>query len=103
MTWKGKLDGEGLALLPFTGSSEERGRVRLQGPSDLLGRQASSTGRAPRIPIRPRAVVAVGAAGHGAEASHSDSSKTIAIIALVVGALGLLIGGAGLVAGRRSG
>ena len=32
----------------------------------------------------------------------SDSSKTIAIIALVVGALGLLVGGAGLVSGRRS-
>ena len=44
----------------------------------------------------------MGAAEHGAEESHSDSSKTIAIIALVVGALGLVVGGAALVAGRRS-
>ena len=41
-----------------------------------------------------------------AEASSSgggsDSSKTIAIIALIVGGLGLLVGGAGLVSGRRT-
>jgi periplasmic copper chaperone A len=41
-----------------------------------------------------------------AEASSSgggsDSSKTIAIVALIVGGLGLLVGGAGLLSGRRT-
>jgi hypothetical protein len=32
----------------------------------------------------------------------SDSGKTIAIIALVLGALGLVVAGTGLVAGRRT-
>ena len=44
---------------------------------------------------RIEATSGVGTSGSG------GSGKTIAIIALVVGALGLLVGGAGLVAGRR--
>jgi hypothetical protein len=48
-------------------------------------------------------VQATGAAASQSSGSGSgDSGKTIAIIALVVGALGLLVGGAGLVAGRRA-
>ena len=101
VTWKGKLDGEGLALLPFTGSAKKEGDYAFKVSQtysdgsvvDWAGSEDSDT---------PAPVVAVGAAEHGAEESHSDSSKTIAIIALVVGALGLLVGGAGLVAGRRS-
>ena len=100
VTWKGKLDGEELALLPFTGSAKEEGDYSFKisqtysdgSVVDWAGNEDSDT---------PAPVMAVGA-GHDAEASHSDSSKTIAIIALVVGALGLLVGGAGLVAGRRS-
>jgi uncharacterized protein YcnI len=101
VTWKGKLDGENLVLLPFTGSAKKQGDYVFKVSQtysdgsvvDWAGSEDSDT---------PAPVVAVGAAEHGAEASHSDSSKTIAIIALVVGALGLLVGGAGLVAGRRS-
>lgn len=104
VTWKGKLDGEQLALLPFTASSEKAGDypIRVQqsysdgSVVDWAGDEDSDT---------PAPVLAVGAAEHGATAggeSHSDSSKTIAIIALVVGALGLVIGGAGFLAGRRS-
>jgi uncharacterized protein YcnI len=99
-TWKGKLDGEGLALLPFTGSAKKEGDYTFKVSQtysdgsvvDWAGSESSDT---------PAPVVTVGAAEHAA-ASHSDSSKTIAIIALVVGALGLIVGGAALVAGRRS-
>lgn len=104
VTWKGKVEGEGMALLPFTGESKDEGeyvfKVRQTYSDgsvvDWAGSEDSDT---------PAPVLAVGAAEHGAEegGSHSDSGKTIAIIALVVGALGLLIGGAGLVSGRRSG
>ena len=101
VTWKGKLDGEELALLPFTGSSKNEGdyvfKVRQTYSDgsvvDWAGNEDSDT---------PAPAIAVGAAEHGAEESHSDSSKTIAIIALVVGALGLLVGGAGFLSGRRS-
>ena len=101
VTWKGKLDAADLALLPFTGSAKN------EGPYTFKVSQTYSDGSVvdwagPEDSDTPAPVVAVGAAGHGAEASHSDSSKTIAIIALVVGALGLLAGGAALVAGRRS-
>ena len=100
VTWKGELDGEELALLPFTGSAKDEGDYAFKVSQtysdgnvvDWAGNEDSDT---------PAPVMAVGAE-HGAETSHSDSSKTIAIIALVVGALGLLVGGAALVAGRRS-
>ena len=102
VTWKGKLDGEELALLPFTGSSKNEGdyafKVRQTYSDgsvvDWAGTEDSDT---------PAPAIAVGAAEHGAEESHSDSSKTIAIIALVVGALGLLVGGAGLPRGAALG
>ena len=101
MTWKGKLDGEELVLLPFTGSAKDEGDYTFKVSQtysdgsvvDWAGSEDSDT---------PAVVVAVGAAEHGAEESHSDSTKTIAIIALVLGALGLVVGGVSLVAGRRS-
>jgi hypothetical protein len=49
----------------------------------------------------PAARITATATASGSGGS-SDSSKTIAIVALVVGSLGLLVGGAGLVLGRRS-
>ena len=101
VTWKGKLDGEELVLLPFTGSAKEEGDYTFKVSQtysdgsvvDWAGSEDSDT---------PAVVLAVGAAEHGAEESHSDSTKTIAIIALVLGALGLVVGGVSLVAGRRS-
>lgn len=101
ITWKGTLEGEQLVLLPFTGSAKDEGDYTFmvsQTYSDgsvvnWAGAEDSDT---------PAVIVAVGAERAGAGASHSDSSKTIAIIALVVGALGLVVGGAGLLAGRRS-
>jgi uncharacterized protein YcnI len=41
-------------------------------------------------------------AGTSSSDDSSDSSKTLAVIALIVGALGLVAGGAGLAASRRS-
>src|SRR6185436_7953685 len=92
ITWKGKLEGESLVLLPFTGSAKDEGDYVFKVSQtysdgsvvDWAGSEDSDT---------PAPVVAVGAAEHGAEESHSDSTKTIAIIALVVGALGLIVGG----------
>ena len=49
----------------------------------------------------PAAHITATAEGSGSGGS-SDSAETIAIVALVVGGLGLLVGGAGLVLGRRS-
>lgn len=43
-----------------------------------------------------------GGAASSSDDSSSDSSKTLSIIALIVGALGLAAGGAGLAASRRS-
>jgi len=101
ITWKGKLEGEQLVLLPFTGSAKKDGDYTFkvsQTYSDgtvvnWAGAESSDT---------PAVIVAVGAAHDATGSSHSDSSKSIAIIALVVGALGLVVGGAGFIAGRRS-
>jgi uncharacterized protein YcnI len=101
ITWKGKLDGKQLALLPFTGSAKKDGDYTFN-VSQTYSDGSVVTWAGAADSDTPAVVVAVGAAHDGAVASHSDSSKTIAIIALVVGALGLLVGGAGLVAGRRS-
>jgi uncharacterized protein YcnI len=99
VTWKGKLSGNDLAVLPFTGVPKNNGEyvftVR-QTYSDgsvveWSGSEASDTPAA-------RIEATSGTASGGG----SDSSKTIAIIALVVGALGLAVGGAGLLSGRRS-
>jgi uncharacterized protein YcnI len=100
ITWKGDLKGEGLAVLPFTGVPKKPGTYAFtvrQTYSDgsvveWSGAESSETPAA-----RIEATADATASGGG-----SDSSKTIAIIALVVGALGLLVGGAGLVSGRRS-
>jgi uncharacterized protein YcnI len=99
ITWKGKLDGTQLAVLPFSGvpkKAEEYAFTVRQTYSDgsvvvWSGPETSDTPAA-----RITATAAASSSGGG-----SDSSKTIAIIALVVGGLGLLVGGAGLVAGRR--
>jgi uncharacterized protein YcnI len=101
VTWKGKLGGEGLAVLPFTGVPKNDGEYAFtvrQTYSDgsvveWSGAEDSDT---------PAARITASADEHASGGSHSDSGKTIAIIALVVGALGLLAGGAGLVSGRRS-
>jgi uncharacterized protein YcnI len=101
VTWKGELKGTSLAVLPFTGVAKNDAEYAFtirQTYSDgsvveWSGAETSDT---------PAARITASADEHATGGSHSDSSKTIAIIALVVGALGLLVGGAGLVAGRRS-
>ena len=99
VTWKGKLSGSTLAVLPFTGVPKNDGEyvftVR-QTYSDgsvveWSGAESSDT------PAARIAATSATASGGG-----SSSSKTIAIVALVVGALGLAVGGAGLLAGRRT-
>ena len=100
ITWKGKLTGTQLAVLPFSGVPKKAQayafKVR-QTYSDgsvveWSGDESSDT---PAAHITATAEASCSGGG-------SDSSKTIAIIALVVGGLGLLVGGAGLVAGRRT-
>jgi uncharacterized protein YcnI len=100
ITWKGKLDGTQLAVLPFSGvpkKAEEYAFTVRQTYSDgsVVVWSGAETSDTPAAHIT--ATAAASSSGSG-----SDSSKTIAIIALVVGGLGLLVGGAGLVAGRRS-
>ena len=86
VTWKGKLERRGPRRPAVHGRAEERRRVRLHGAPDLLGRQR-------RRLVRRRGLRHAGGAHRGASAptsgGGSGSSKTIAIIALVVGALGL--------------
>ena len=100
VTWKGKLSGTDLAVLPFTGVPTKDGEyvftVR-QTYSD--GSVVSWSGSESSDTPAARIAATSGATSSG---GSSDSGKTIAIIALIVGALGLLIGGAGLVAGRRT-
>ena len=88
ITWKGKLSGTELAVLPFTGvpkKAKASTRSRCARPTPTA---ASSSGPATRAPTRrprtSRRRLEASSSGGG-----SDSSKTIAIIALVVGALGL--------------
>jgi uncharacterized protein YcnI len=99
VTWKGKLSGLELAVLPFTGVPTKAGEyvfaVR-QTYSDgsvveWSGSESSDTPAA-------RITATTGTSSGGG----SGSSRTLAVIALVVGALGLAVGGAGLVAGRRA-
>jgi uncharacterized protein YcnI len=99
VTWKGKLSGEGLAVLPFTGVPTKDGEYAFtvrQTYSD--GSVVEWSGSEDSDTPAARIEAASGTASGGG----SDSSKTIAIIALVVGALGLAVGGAGLLSGRRS-
>jgi uncharacterized protein YcnI len=101
VTWKGDLKGEGLAVLPFTGVPKNAGEYAFTvrqtysdgSVVDWSGAESSDTPAA-------RIQATAGAAAASSTGSD-DSSKTIAIIALVVGALGLLVGGAGLISGRR--
>ena len=100
ITWKGKLTGTQLAVLPFSGVPKKAKAYAFdvrQTYSDgsvvvWSGDESSDT---PAAHITASAETSSSSGG-------SDSSKTIAIIALVVGGLGLLVGGAGLVAGRRT-
>ena len=99
ITWKGKLSGTELAVLPFTGvpkKAQDYAFTVRQTYSDgsvvmWSGDESSDT---------PAAHVTA-TAEESSSSSSSDSSKTIAIVALIVGGLGLLVGGAALVAGRR--
>jgi uncharacterized protein YcnI len=99
VTWKGKLSGSELAVLPFTGVPKNDGeyvfKVR-QTYSDgsVVEWSGSEDSDTPAARIEATA-------GASSSSGSDDSGKTIAIIALVVGALGLLVGGAGLVSGRR--
>jgi uncharacterized protein YcnI len=100
VTWKGKLGGTQLAVLPFSGVPEKAQDYAFtvrQTYSDgsvvvWSGDESSDTPAA-----HVTATAAAASSGGG-----SDSGKTIAIIALVLGALGLVVAGTGLVAGRRT-
>jgi uncharacterized protein YcnI len=100
ITWKGKLTGTQLAVLPFSGVPKKAQAYAFnvrQTYSDgsvvvWSGDESSDT---------PAAHITATAAA-SSSTGGSDSSKTIAIIALVVGGLGLVVGGAGLVSGRRT-
>ena len=99
VTWKGKLSGEGLAVLPFTGVPKNDGEYAFtvrQTYSDgsVVEWSGSEDSDTPAARVQ--------AASETASGGGSDSGKTIAIIALVVGALGLAVGGAGLLSGRRA-
>ena len=100
ITWKGKLSGTELAVLPFSGvpkKAKDYAFTVRQTYSDgsvvvWSGDESSDTPAA-----HVTATAAASSSGGG-----SDSSKTIAVIALIVGGLGLLVGGAALVSGRRT-
>jgi uncharacterized protein YcnI len=102
VTWKGELKGAGLAVLPFTGVPNKAGEYvftvrQTYSDGSVVEWSGSETSDTPAARIQ-----ATDAASQSSGGGSGDSGKTIAIIALVVGALALLIGGAGLVAGRRS-
>jgi uncharacterized protein YcnI len=100
VTWKGKLSGTELAVLPFTGVPKNNGGYAFtvrQTYSDGSVVEWSGAETSDTPAARLQATAAASSSG-----GSSDSSKGIAIVALVVGALGLLVGGVGLVAGRRS-
>jgi periplasmic copper chaperone A len=100
ITWKGRLRGTALAVLPFTGvpkKAQDYAFTVRQTYSDgsvvvWSGDESSDT---------PAAHITATAAASGSGGS-SDSGKTIAIIALVVGGLGLLVGAVSLVSRRRA-
>jgi uncharacterized protein YcnI len=99
ITWKGKLSGTSLAVLPFTGVPKNTGTYAFdvrQTYSDGSVVEWSGDESSDAPAARIEATAGTGSGG------SSDSGKTIAIIALVIGALGLAVGGAGLVAGRRT-
>jgi uncharacterized protein YcnI len=100
VTWKGKLSGTELAVLPFSGVPKTGGEYvftvrQTYSDGSVVEWSGSETSDTPAARIQ--ATAAASSSG-----GSNDSSRTIAIVALVVGALGLLVGGAGLVSGRRS-
>jgi uncharacterized protein YcnI len=100
ITWKGKLGGTQLAVLPFSGVPKKAKQYAFtvrQTYSDgsVVVWSGDETSDTPAAHVTASAATSTSSGG-------SDSSKTIAIIALVVGGLALLVGGAGLVSGRRS-
>jgi uncharacterized protein YcnI len=100
ITWKGKLSGTELAVLPFTGVPKNAGEYKFdvrQTYSDgsvveWSGSEASDT---------PAALITATSAASSSGGSD-DTAKTIAIIALVLGGIALVVGGVALVSGRRS-
>ena len=86
ITWRGKLNGERPRLAAVHGRAEERRRVRLQRPPDVLGWQRRRM--VGRGQLRHACRARRGAGRDTPRAGRIDSGKTIAIIALVVGALG---------------
>jgi uncharacterized protein YcnI len=99
ITWKGKLSGTDLAVLPFTGVPTKDGQYvftvrQTYSDGSVVEWSGSESSDTPAARIEATS-------GGTSSGGSSDSGKTIAIIALVVGALGLVVGGAGLVAGRR--
>jgi periplasmic copper chaperone A len=100
ITWKGKLNGSELAVLPFVGVPKKAGqyaftvRQTYSDGSVVLwnGDESSDT---------PAAHVTA-SAEQSSPGSGSGSSKTVAIIALIVGGLALVVGAAGLVSARCS-
>jgi uncharacterized protein YcnI len=100
ITWKGKLTGTQLAVLPFTGvpkKAQEYAFTVRQTYSDgsVVVWSGDESSDSPAAHVVATAEASTSGGG-------SDSSKTIAIVALIVGGLGLLVGGAGLVSGRRT-
>ena len=99
ITWKGKLSGEELAVLPFTGVPKNAGEYTFnvrQTYSDgsvveWSGDEDSDT---------PAARIAATSAG--SSSGGIDTAKTLGIIALVLGGVALVVGGVALISGRRS-
>ena len=100
VTWKGELNGEELAVLPFTGVPKNPGEYKFdvrQTYSDgsvveWSGSEASDT---------PAALITATSAASSSGGSD-DTAKTLGIIALVLGGIALVVGGVALVSGRRS-
>jgi uncharacterized protein YcnI len=100
ITWKGKLSGEELAVLPFTGVPKNPGEYKFdvrQTYSDgsVVEWSGSEDSDTPAARIEATA-------GESSSGGSDDSTKTIGIIALVLGGVALVVGGAALVSGRRS-
>ena len=100
ITWKGKLSGEELAVLPFTGVPKNVGEYTFtvrQTYSDgsvveWSGSESSDT---------PAARIEATKAASSSSGSD-DTARTLGIIALVLGGVALVVGGVALISGRRS-
>jgi uncharacterized protein YcnI len=99
ITWKGKLSGSDLAVLPFTGVPKNDGEYAFnvrQTYSD--GSVVEWTGSEDSDTPAAR----IEATSEESSSGGSDSSKTLGIIALVLGGVALVVGGVALISGRRS-